>query len=234
MSDQSFTSGDIISHYQMCGYERAQLQRGMNYRLHQSRSIFLMSTRPNAPYRDEVLDGGKILIYEGHDLPNYKGGLDPKSVDQPLNFPSGKLTQNGQFYNAAIERGSTDDFERVYVYEKIKAGIWVYNGVFSLNSAWIEHDGTRNICKFQLKLLDDQQPHEPNTDNHIDHTRIIPSTVKQAVWKRDGGKCCECGSNQNLHFDHIIPYSKGGTSLIAENIQLLCAEHNLRKSAKII
>lgn len=216
----------------MSGFERVHLQRGMNYRLHQARSIFLMSTRPNAPYRDEVLDGGKTLIYEGHDLPNYKDGPDPKSVDQPLKLPSGKSTQNGYFYTAATERGSTSDFERVHVYEKIKAGIWVYNGVFALKEAWVEHDGTRNICKFQLKLLDDQNAHTP--DPELDHTRMIPSSVKQEVWKRDSGKCRDCGSDQNLHFDHIIPFSKGGTSLTADNIQLLCAKHNLSKSAKII
>jgi 5-methylcytosine-specific restriction endonuclease McrA len=42
-----------------------------------------------------------------------------------------------------------------------------------------------------------------------------------------------CGSTTNLHFDHIIPYSKGGTSLMAENIQILCATHNLRKRDRI-
>jgi 5-methylcytosine-specific restriction endonuclease McrA len=36
-----------------------------------------------------------------------------------------------------------------------------------------------------------------------------------------------------LHFDHVLPFSKGGTSLKVENVQLLCARHNLSKSAKI-
>lgn len=215
----------------MCGHERAQLQRGMNYRLNQARSIFLMSTRPNAPYRDKVLDGGKTLVYEGHDLPNFKDGPDPKSVDQPLKLPSGRLTQNGLFFQAAQERGNTADFERVHVYEKIKAGIWVYNGVFALRSAEIVHDGSREVCKFYLELLEDNL----QTNAHLDlgHTRMIPSEVKQEVWKRDQGKCAECGSADNLHFDHIIPFSKGGASITAANIQLLCARHNLSKSDKI-
>ena len=64
--------------------------------------------------------------------------------------------------------------------------------------------------------------------------RLIPSSVKQEVFKRDRGKCIKCGAEDELHFDHIIPYTKGGTSVIAENIQLLCARHNLQKSAKIV
>lgn len=42
-----------------------------------------------------------------------------------------------------------------------------------------------------------------------------------------------CGANVNLHFDHILPFSKGGTSLTAKNVRLLCMKHNLEKSAKI-
>jgi 5-methylcytosine-specific restriction endonuclease McrA len=44
--------------------------------------------------------------------------------------------------------------------------------------------------------------------------------------------CC-CGLTDNLHFDHIIPFSKGGSSLVVENIQLMCARHNLAKRDKI-
>ncbi|MEO1645120.1 MAG: HNH endonuclease [Chloroflexota bacterium] len=53
------------------------------------------------------------------------------------------------------------------------------------------------------------------------------------MWERDNGKCVKCGSDSNLHFDHIIPYSKGGTSLSSKNIQLLCMTCNLAKSDKI-
>jgi len=38
----------------------------------------------------------------------------------------------------------------------------------------------------------------------------------------------------NRHFDHDIPFSKGGSSLTAANVRLLCAKHNLEKSDKIL
>ena len=62
---------------------------------------------------------------------------------------------------------------------------------------------------------------------------MIPPSVKLEVWKRDKGKCVKCGSTNNLHLDHIIPFSKGGSSLVAENIQILCARHNISKRDKI-
>ena len=60
----------------------------------------------------------------------------------------------------------------------------------------------------------------------------IPSEIKKAVWKRDGGKCVKCGSTMELQYDHIIPVSKGGSSTIA-NIQILCKTCNLKKHASI-
>ena len=60
----------------------------------------------------------------------------------------------------------------------------------------------------------------------------ISQEVKDKVWNRDGGKCVKCGSNENLEFDHIIPFSKGGGNTY-RNIQLLCEPCNRTKSNKI-
>lgn len=62
--------------------------------------------------------------------------------------------------------------------------------------------------------------------------RIISQEVKDLVWNRDGGKCAQCSSNARLEFDHIIPFSKGGSNTY-RNIQLLCEECNRKKTNKI-
>ncbi len=226
--------GDIFSYFDMCQHEKTTLQRGMNYHIRPGVNILLMSLRPNAPYADRVEDNGRVLIYEGHDIQKNHTQLDPKEVDQPEFNPSGKRTQNGHFHFAAQKAKNSSNPEMVKVYEKLREGIWTYNGLFLLVDSWLEQSGTRKVFKFKLTLIEEELGQEKkHQDIVIEHARMIPSSIKREVWLRDQGKCVECGSTDNLHFDHIIPYSKGGSSLSAENIQLLCARHNLKKRDKI-
>ena len=230
---QAARQGDVISYLEMCRQEGASLQRGMNFRLRQGTSVILMSLRSGAPYADQIEDDGRTIIYEGHDVPGGKSGGDPKTVDQVAFSHSGNPTQNGLFFEAAMKykRGESEA-EHVTVYEKIKQGIWVFNGLFRLVDAWQEVCDGRKVFKFRLKSEDKALVSAPGKIA-IEHTRLIPSAVKLQVWRRDGGKCVLCGSKKNLHFDHVIPFSKGGTSLLAENIQILCAKHNLAKKDEI-
>jgi hypothetical protein len=58
----------------MCQYEGVNLQRGMNFHLKNNISVILMSLRRNAPYADKIMDNGRVLIYEGHDISVKLGG----------------------------------------------------------------------------------------------------------------------------------------------------------------
>lgn len=48
----------------------------------------------------------------------------------------------------------------------------------------------------------------------------IPKDVKHAVWQRDEGRCVEWGSDFDLQYDRVIPFSMGGGNSV-ENHQLL-------------
>jgi len=196
-----------------------------------------MSVRKNSPYQDEITEDGSVLIYEGHDVPKTEGVSDPKRLDQPEYRYSGSLTENGKFNKAAQEfkRGNKGP-DIVQVYEKIKPGIWSDNGFFHLIDSWIKSDDLRKVFKFKLIAIEtvmDESIPEDIFDADVIRSRIIPSSIKLEVWKRDNGMCVQCQSKDELHFDHILPFSKGGTSIKVENVQLLCARHNLEKSAKI-
>jgi hypothetical protein len=153
-----------------------------------------------------------------------------------MNNPGGTLTQNGLFYDAAkVNKNRQKNIELVRVYEKLHPSIWVYNGMFKLLDAWQEESTSRKVFKFKLELTEEVQSKNKVDKEYaeLEHNRMIPPKVKLEVWKRDKGKCVICGNNDNLHFDHIIPFSKGGSSLVVENIQLLCARHNIAKRDRI-
>ena len=226
---------DILSYREMCDIENVQtLQRGMNFRMRPSYSVILMSQRSNAPYNDRVHEDGLTIEYEGHDVSRKSHDHNPKHEDQPEKLPSGRLTQNGLFIQAVdgYKKGERES-ELVKVYEKIFPGVWSLKGFFDLIDYKRVNDGRRNVYRFILKLSEKQVDESEHIEKQAEHNRLIPSEVKKEVWKRDGGKCVICGDTKNLHFDHDLPFSKGGTSLTVKNVRLLCMKHNLQKSAKI-
>lgn len=88
------------------------------------------------------------------------------------------------------------------------------------------------------------QPAEPQAPVPVDVSRMppvkeqparreaIPRAVQREVWQRDGGRCVECGTREKLCFDHIVPFSRGGSNAI-RNLQLLCERCNLSKGNRI-
>jgi hypothetical protein len=227
-------SDNVISYLEMCRREGTSLQAGMNFGIGGSHSVILMSLRPNAPYADRLEDGGTTLVYEGHDHPRGHHVPNPKLIDQPGSYPGGSPTQNGRFHLAAQEaKAGSRPPERVRVYEKLRTGIWSYNGVFHLIDSWQERDEHRAVFKFKLIAVEGDDLTTSVSTPPV-RRRLIPTSVKLEVWKRDGGKCVLCGATDELHFDHDLPWAKGGTSFVAENVQLLCARHNISKRDHIV
>jgi HNH endonuclease len=228
---------EIFSHAEMSAKEGLSLQRGMNFHPgEKDYSILLMSVREGSPYNDDFDEGQQVLVYEGEDVSRTERD-NPKDFDQPLFTRFGRPTNNGKFFQAAeaykLKRQHLP--EQVKVYEKINTNIWADKGWFSLVDVAFEYSEAekRKVFKFILKAQTEEEIKSSVEKEQFEFSRRIPTKIKRLVWERDGGKCVTCGATTDLHFDHIIPFSKGGSSRDIKNVQILCARHNLTKSARI-
>ncbi|MDG2319769.1 MAG: HNH endonuclease [Rhodospirillaceae bacterium] len=174
-----------------------------------------------------------MIEYEGHDVPK-NITPDKKSVDQLMFKKSGTPTENGKFFAAAknYKEGKRKP-AKIKVYRKIRPGVWVDMGFYNLLDAYKRSEGKREVFKFLLQPTFEGIEEGADYEDLL-HNRTIPGEIQREVYERDKGKCVECGSQENLHFDHILPFSKGGSSKTSSNIQLLCAKHNLQKGAKLV
>ena len=105
----------------------------------------------------------------------------------------------------------------------------------SLDSQESYHNAIRRTDSFvNEKAL--EKWYKENLLNDVEEvktrSRKISQSVKDKVWNRDNGRCVLCGSNENIEFDHIVPFSKGGSNTY-RNIQILCESCNRKKSDSI-
>ena len=116
---------------------------------------------------------------------------------------------------------------------------------FSMGTYEKRFNGWRGALKAFIDFIND----ESNDKTVIDNTevqalnansghktsRTINLRIRFLVLQRDNFKCCACGASPatnplvTLQVDHIIPWSKGGETVL-ENLQTLCANCNLGKS----
>lgn len=91
---------------------------------------------------------------------------------------------------------------------------------------------------FVIYMSEEESVIKPNVrinKDGIKHTtkREPSARLKVQVLMRDGNRCRLCGVEcndglHNIHFDHIVPWSKGGETTL-ENLQVLCSDCNLAK-----
>ena len=56
--------------------------------------------------------------------------------------------------------------------------------------------------------------------------------VRRDVFKRDGYRCRECGRAGKLECDHITPLHRGGAKYDLTNLQTLCRDCHIAKTAR--
>jgi hypothetical protein len=126
------------------------------------------------------------------------------------------------------ERAATALFERAeWIELRLDALDIAAAAMRQLKSVPRYFDPANSVEKIQLvlELVHGERP----------RTRVrerIPTEVRGAVWDRDHGVCVQCGATSDLQYDHILPWSKGGSATV-ENLQVLCAACNRRKGASI-
>ena len=174
----------------------------------------------------ETVGSRRRMIYtiaEGKDL----GGYDSNLAQQGI-FP---LVLNAQLLSEQNRNPL-----------KVQDDIWAYiNNVVHVHcDQYYSEDEIilavkRYILEEEQKLIKLKKEvsllQELNKDSVRSRTRI-PQEVQMLVWRRDEGRCVECGSKELLEIDHIIPVSKGGSNTL-RNIQLLCENCNREKGDKI-
>lgn len=77
-------------------------------------------------------------------------------------------------------------------------------------------------------------PRSDISNNYIktgerDSQRHFTPKQREQIFLKDNHMCKECRSNKNLEADHIIPWAKGGKTIV-ENGQTLCSTCNKAKS----
>ena len=115
---------------------------------------------------------------------------------------------------------------------------------FSVGTYEKRFNGWRNALNAFINYINEDADTEEldnmksdNQDNSICHktSRTINLRTRFIVFQRDNFKCCACGDSPakdpavELHVDHIIPWAKGGETIIY-NLQTLCSKCNLGKS----
>ncbi|MBI4394080.1 MAG: HNH endonuclease [Euryarchaeota archaeon] len=113
---------------------------------------------------------------------------------------------------------------------------WLLKGAFFVTSELLTADeATVLIVERLLKAqrrIDRAAAYVATQGEPAEKREPIPQAVKEVVWTRDHGRCVQCGSQERIEFDHIIPLSKGGANT-ARNLQLLCEGCNREKGANI-
>ena len=93
-----------------------------------------------------------------------------------------------------------------------------------------------------VEALASPQPGEEGPVSTISHARYFSGEAREsalAIFEKEGRKCPgvvgktrahKLASEDRIEFDHILPYSRGGSSTFS-NLQILCSNCNRAKSA---
>lgn len=185
--------------------------------------------------------------------------LSMAEYDQIGKYNSSTVSRRFGTWNNALKKagiGIRNEFwDETALYENIQS-VWIAKGEQPTRRDMDEHplshisSGTylRRFGKWSTALMsfvdyinDIEEPSSEQKTfscegNSHKTKRDINNRLRFLVLSRDNFTCCACGASPakdggvtQLHIDHIIPWSRGGETVI-ENLQTLCSDCNLGKS----
>ena len=132
-----------------------------------------------------------------------------------------------------IKLGKQPSYTQMEEYGEFSIGTYTkrFGGWRKALEAFVDYVNSTEI------KIDESEPTSDTTSDVANHItrRDINLRMRFIVMKLDNFKCCMCGRSPattpglELHIDHIIPWSKGGETVI-DNLQTLCSDCNLGKS----
>jgi hypothetical protein len=155
----------------------------------------------------------------------------PQDVQQipvgALEYPGEAGRHSGTYAAAGLERGQPALRLTVSNRSELDDAIEYIRATSARRRGGIEvvHEQVSTPNLVETSLMSPAQPLKPRRE-------AIPRLVQREVWQRDGGQCVECSTRERLCFDHIVPFSKGGSNSV-RNLQLLCERCNSSKSNRI-
>ena len=186
-------------------------------------------------------------MHHGDTLSDKRG----RSWNKVLELAGMKPVQNRNFTNEDL----FEEIERIWILlGRQPTATDIKNGIskYSLNSYARRFGGWRKALEAFVNFINtEDSPQEASAtvaneenvvadaagEKTITHKtpRDINLRLRFKVFLRDHFKCCACGASPAkdpavvLHVDHIMPWSKGGETIL-ENLQTLCSKCNLGKS----
>jgi hypothetical protein len=118
--------------------------------------------------------------------------------------------------------------EPVHVWLDGRRNLWLFLDCFYWDDDGLDADDIKALV-LQRKRRLEQKVQSARSLMRAEEdgrpTRVaVPTELRRAVFERDGGRCVE--------YDHILPVAHGGATTL-QNLQLLCADCNRRKSDSI-
>jgi hypothetical protein len=151
----------------------------------------------------------------------------------------GRQPTSTDIIKSGISNYSIDTFKRRFGgwRKALEAFVNYINTNDSLDEDITEkNDSLEKNTNSKVRSINDETIVVEESEKNVHRTsRNINTRLRFRVLKRDCFKCCACGASPakdvsvELHVDHIIPWSKGGETVI-DNLQTLCSKCNLGKS----